>query len=219
MTTTQHPSTKKDILTYLLKQGHATAQELADCLEISPQATRRHLKDLQEEGLVEHEAIQAGMGRPNFVYKLSRAGRDRFPDRYDEFAVTLLGTLADNIDKKQFNDILRKQWERKALEYRDRVGKGSLQERVTNLVALRKAEGYMAEWHIVDVEPSKPSDKARYIITEYHCAISHIAESFPSICGHELEMFAIALEGCSVERTHWMVGGEHQCGYLVQEKA
>ena len=231
MTATQHPSTKEDILTHLLKQRHATAQELADCLDISPQATRRHLKDLQDEGLVEHEAIQAGMGRPGFVYKLSRAGHDRFPDRYDEFAVTLLGTLAETVDRTQFNDILRKQWERKALEYRDRVGTGSLQERVTNLVALRKAEGYMAEWHLVTSTAVNSTaadmpcadqpfpDQSRYIITEYHCAISQIAESFPSVCGHELEMFAIALEGCVVERTHWMVDGEHQCGYLVQEKS
>lgn len=213
MTATQ-PSTKEDILQHLLKQGQATAQELADNLDVSPQAIRRHLKDLEEEGLIEHEAVQARMGRPNFVYRLSRSGRNHFPDRYDDFAVSLLDTLAHNIDKNQFNDILRKQWERKALEYRDRVGTGTLQERVARLVELRKAEGYMAEYHLVEAEPT---DQPRYIITEYNCAISHIAESFPTVCGHELEMFAIALEGCQVERTHWMVGGEHQCGYLVQE--
>jgi len=209
--TTTHPSTKQDILTLLLKQGQATAQTLAELLNISPQAIRRHLKDLQDEGLIQHEAIQAGMGRPNYLYRLSEAGRDQFPDRYDNFAVSLLDTLADSIDKAQFNDILRKQWERKALEYRERVGKGSLQERVARLVELRKAEGYMAEFHAVEAE------QPQYVITEYNCAISHIAESFPTVCGHELEMFALALEGCQVERTHWMVGGEHQCGYLVQE--
>lgn len=226
MTTTQ-PSTKQDILNLLLKQGQATAQTLADSLEISPQAIRRHLKDLQDEGLIEHEAVQVGMGRPNYRYKLSKAGRDQFPDRYDSFAVSLLDTLADTIDKTQFNDILRKQWERKALEYRDQVGSGTLQERVARLVELRKAEGYMAEYHpaqdFVPPDSSQPastqpnSTQPSYIITEYNCAISHIAESFPTVCGHELEMFEIALEGCRVERTHWMVGGEHQCGYLVRE--
>ncbi|MCU0524400.1 MAG: iron-sulfur cluster biosynthesis transcriptional regulator SufR [Elainella sp. Prado103] len=213
MTATQHPSTKQDILNYLLKQSKATAQELAESLDISPQATRRHLKDLQEEGLIEHEVVRVGMGRPNYFYRLSSAGRAQFPGRYDDFAVSLLGTLADSIDKKQFNDILRKQWERKAQEYRDRVGTGSLADRVARLVELRQAEGYMAEYHPIEAENGLP----RYIITEYNCAISHIAETFPTVCGHELEMFTIALEGCQVERTHWMVGGEHQCGYLVRE--
>jgi DeoR family suf operon transcriptional repressor len=214
MTATQHPSTKQDILHHLLKQGHATAQELADYLNVSPQAIRRHLKDLEEEGQIEHQAVQAAVGRPNYVYKLSREGRNRLPDRYDDFALSLLGTLAETVDREQFSHILRKQWERKALEYRQQVGTGSLQERVANLVALRKAEGYMAEWY--PVEPELEESESRFVITEYNCAISHIAESFPSVCGHELEMFEVALQGCHVERTHWLVNGEHRCGYLIQ---
>jgi DeoR family suf operon transcriptional repressor len=217
MTTAQHPSTKQDILQHLMKQGQATAQELADCLEISPQAIRRHLKDLEEEGLIEHQAVQAGMGRPNHIYHLSQEGRDRFPDRYDDFALSLLDTLAETIGRDQVSTILRKQWERKALDYRELVGTGSLQERVTNLVELRKAEGYMAEWHRVDAENPEESSQ-QFIITEYNCAISHIAESFPSVCGHELEMFEMALQGCEVKRTHWLVNGEHRCGYLIRAK-
>jgi DeoR family transcriptional regulator, suf operon transcriptional repressor len=216
MTATQHPSTKQDILHHLLKQGRATAQAMADSLNISPQAIRRHLKDLEDEGLIEHQAQQAGMGRPIYQYQLSQKGRGLLPDRYDDFALSLLDTLAETVGKEQVNKILQKQWQRKALEYRDRVGQGSLQERVANLVELRKAEGYMAEWHPVEADSS--SADSRFIITEYNCAISHVAESFPSVCGHELEMFALALEGCKVERTHWLVNGEHRCGYLVQAK-
>jgi DeoR family suf operon transcriptional repressor len=46
METTQQTSTKQDILQYLLKGGQGTALELAESLDISPQAIRRHLKDL-----------------------------------------------------------------------------------------------------------------------------------------------------------------------------
>lgn len=217
MTATQHPSTKQDILSYLLKQGHATAQELAESLAVSPQAIRRHLKDLEDEALIQHRSLQTGMGRPNHIYELSREGRDRLPDRYDEFALSLLDTLAETVGKDQMDDILRRQWERKALEYQQRVGTGSLQERVAKLVELRQTEGYMAEWHPVEPDEGK-SAQPRFIITEYNCAISHVAESFPSVCGHELEMFQIALQGCWVERTHWLVNGEHRCGYLVQSQ-
>ena len=215
MTAAQQPTTKQDILQYLVKRGQASAQEMADHLKISPQAVRRHLKDLEEEGLIEHQAVQSGMGRPNHLYQLSREGRDRLPDRYDEFAVSLLHTLAETVGQDQVGTILRKQWAQKALDYQKQVGVGSLQERVANLVELRKAEGYMAEWHPVE---SDNLDRPRYIITEYNCAISQIAASFPSVCGHELEMFAIALQDCKVERTHWLANGEHRCGYLIQEK-
>jgi DeoR family suf operon transcriptional repressor len=216
MTTTQQPSTKQDILQYLLKQGQASAQELAENLQISPQAVRRHLKDLEAEGLILHQTVQAGMGRPNYVYTLSQAGRDRFPVRYDEFAVSLLDTLAETVGKEEMKTILRKQWERKAMEYRDRLGSGSLKERVDKLVELRRTEGYMAEYHTVS--PNNSPAEEGYILTEYNCAISHIAESYPSVCGHELEMFAVALPDCKVERTHWIVDGEHRCGYMIQPK-
>lgn len=215
MTSVQHPSTKQDILDHLLKQGGATAQDLADALNVTPQAIRRHLKDLEEEGLIEHQAMQAGMGRPNHVYQLSRAGRHQLPDRYDDFALDLLDTLAETVGKDQVSKILQKQWQRKALEYRRLLGSGSLQERVETLVELRKAEGYMAEWHLVE---SEDPDNPRFIVTEYNCAISTIAESFPTVCGHELEMFEMALQDCKVERTHWLVNGEHRCGYLIQAK-
>lgn len=223
MAITQQPSTKQDILQYLMKQGQATAHELAMELDVSPQAIRRHLKDLEAEELIAYQNVQIGMGRPQHVYQLSRQGRDRlrrelrdrFPDSQGQFVVSLLDTLAETMGHEQMSSILRKQWERKALEYRERVGTGSLQERVTNLVELRKAEGYMAEWYPVDSNDSEESN-SQFMLTEHNCAISNVAESFPSVCGHELEMFATVLPDCTVERTHWIINGEHRCGYLVR---
>lgn len=212
MAIAKQPSTKQDILQHLLKTGQASAQELADALEISPQAIRRHLKDLETEGLIIHQQVQAGMGRPQHVYQLSQEGRDRFPSRYGEFAVDFLDTLTETLGYEQASSVLRKHWERKAKEYRERLSEGSLRDRVAKLVELRKAEGYMAEWY-----PVQESD-CQFILTEHNCAISHVASSFPSVCGHELEMFAAALQNCKVERTHWIVNGEHRCGYLIKEQ-
>lgn len=226
MAITQQSSTKQDILRHLLQQGQATAYELATELDISPQAIRRHLKDLETEELISYQTVQVGMGRPQHVYQLSRQGRDRlrqtsterFPNTQGQFAVSLLDTLAETVGYDQMSSILRKQWERKALEYRDRVGTGCLQQRVANLVELRQAEGYMAEWYPVDSSDLGKGTNSQFIMTEHNCAISNVAESFPSVCGHELEMFATVLPDCTVERTHWIINGEHRCGYLVQAR-
>ncbi|MEA5503015.1 iron-sulfur cluster biosynthesis transcriptional regulator SufR [Halotia wernerae UHCC 0503] len=238
MATTHQSSTKQDILEYLLKHSQATAFELAAVLDVSPQAIRRHLKDLEAQELVLYSSIvQAqspqnadsqggevrGMGRPQHVYQLSRQGRDRIhrrndfqSDRYGDFAVSLLDTLAETVGYEQVSSILQKQWERKAQEYHEHLGSGSLQERVAKLVEFRKAEGFMAEYHPVDSNGSSAGDK--FIFMEHNCAISNVAESFPSICGHELEMFAAVLPDCTVERTHWLINGEHRCGYLVEAR-
>ncbi len=216
MKSTEQASTKQDILQYLLKHEYATAQDLADRFAISPQAIRRHLKDLEADGLIEHEVEieNSGMGRPQHVYQLSPEGRDRFPANYNDFAVNLLSTMSESMGRDRVAEVLHLQWQRKAIEYRDRLGNGSLQERVANLADIRKLEGYVAEWYAV--EDSSHGDRPGFILTEYNCAISQIAETFPNVCGYELEMFSVALQDCKVERTHWMVDGEHRCGYLIQ---
>lgn len=224
MEATQQNSTKHEILQYLMKRTQATALELAESLEISPQAIRRHLKDLESEGLIRYESVQTGMGRPQHIYELTTLGRDRFPHSYDEFAVSFLDTLAETMGYDQLSQVLHKQWQRKAMHYRQLLGTGSVRERVAQLVELRKAEGYMAEWYAneqvksqksIVKSDSTSSEVEGYIFIEHNCAISNVAESFPSVCGHELEMFAAVLPDCTVERTHWIVNGEHRCGYLI----
>lgn len=209
METTQ-PSTKQDILHYLLKQGQGTAQELAAVLEMSPQAIRRHLKDLEGEALILRSPVQVGMGRPQYNYQLSKKGKERFPNRSSQFAVDFLDTVTETLGYEQASSLLRKHWEKKAQEYREILGKGSLSDRLSMLVELRKKEGYMADYHVLESN--------RFFLTEHHCAISNLAESFPGVCGHELEMFAAALPDCIVERTHWMNNGQHQCGYAIAVK-
>jgi DeoR family suf operon transcriptional repressor len=211
MTTTGFPSTKQDILQYLLKQGQATAHELAKSLDISAQAIRRHLSELEGEGVIAHQSVQTGMGRPQHIYQLSRQGKELFPHRYSEFAVSFLDTLVETVGETQVKEVLRKQWERKAMDYRDRLGTGSLKERIANLVKLRQEEGYMAELHQVE-------HKEQFLLAEHNCAISEVAESYPSVCGHELEMFAAILPDCTIERTHWINNGEHRCGYSISVK-
>jgi DeoR family transcriptional regulator, suf operon transcriptional repressor len=224
MAITQQSSTKHDILEYLLKHPQATAFELAETLDVTPQAIRRHLKDLEVENLIVYESLQSGMGRPQHVYRLAQKGKERLRrttnenagDNHGEFAVSLLDTLAETVGHDQVSSILKKQWERKAEVYRERLGDGSLSARVKTLVELRRAEGFMAECHVVEAKDSENSQ--RFILMEHNCAISNVAESFPSVCGHELEMFAAVLPDCTVERTHWIINGEHRCGYLVQAR-
>ncbi len=209
MITEQQNSTKQDILEYLLKHGQAIAQDLATALDISPQAVRRHLKDLQTEGLIVYQSVAAGTGRPQHIYHLSPKGREKFPNQYDRFVLSFLDTLVDNLGYEQAGEILHQHWQKKSIDYRQKLGTGTLLDRVAKLVELRRQEGYMADYHPVEDRDDK------FILTEHNCAISQVATSFPAVCGHELEMFAAALEDCQVERTHWIVDGEHQCGYLI----
>ncbi|HHP7229970.1 MAG TPA: iron-sulfur cluster biosynthesis transcriptional regulator SufR [Xenococcaceae cyanobacterium] len=210
MKTTSFPSTKQSILQYLLKQGQGKATELAKALKLSSQAIRRHLSELEAESLIEYNSVQQGMGRPQHIYRLSKKGRLLFPNGYGKFTVSFLDTLVETVGEDGVSKVLEKQWQRKAQEYRDRLGSGTLLERIAKLVQIRQEEGYMAELH--------QQNSQNFILTEYNCAISEVATSYPKICGHELEMFSAILPDCQIERTHWLNSGEHRCGYLIQAR-
>lgn len=235
MSVTQSSTTKQDILQHLLKRGDATAHELAEASNVSPQAIRRHLKGLEEEGLILHQTVQVKVGRPQHRYQLSKKGRDYFPASYDRFAVDLLETVSETVPPEQFRAILKTQWHKKIEEYRDRISEGSLGDRLNQLADLRRAEGFMSEVHPLDREMHELmlaesngissgqlvelGEGEGYVVTEYNCAIANIAESFPTVCGHELELFIKLFPECSVKRTHWMIRGQNYCGYLIQSEA
>lgn len=224
MSVTQASTTKEDILQHLLKQGDATAQDLAAAAEVSPQAIRRHLKDLELEDLIVHQAVQVKVGRPQYRYRLSKKGRSHFPDSYDRFAVSLLDTLSETVPPEQFRDILKTQWDKKIEEYRDRISSGTLHDRLLKLAELRRAEGFMSEvspldrtlHQLADADSLLAGRAEGFVVTEYNCAIANIAESFPTVCGHELELFTVLFPDCQVKRTHWMIRGQNYCGYLIQ---
>jgi DeoR family suf operon transcriptional repressor len=204
-------SSKEYILQYLLKQGKATAPKIAKALDISTQATRRHLNDLESEGLIDHHTIQIKMGRPQNEYYLTDKGRNRFPNRYGEFAVSFLDSLAETMGETQVRKVLEKQWERKRNEYAQILNSHSLEERITKLVEIRQQEGYMSEFSYLHQDYSQ---KKQFLITEHNCAIVDVSGSYPQVCEHELEMFASLFPDCTVERTNWLNNGEHRCGYL-----
>jgi DeoR family suf operon transcriptional repressor len=124
--------------------------------------------------------------------------------------VDLLSTLRQTLGQEQLGQILAHQWRAKALAYREALGEGDLATRIQQLVQLRRSEGYMAECQAL------PDG---FVVTEHTCAIAAVAENFPRVCDHELELFATALPDCTVERTHWIVDGQHQCGYLVRPRS
>lgn len=219
-----HPGhAKQAILQVLRKRKALSAQQLAEQMDISVQAVRRHLKDLEAEGAIARESVSNGMGRPQYLYDLTQVGLDRFPKHYDEFAVTFLNAMAERVGPEQMEEVLHEQWQQKASQYRDKIGEGPLRDRIASMADLRTQEGYMVDWYALDDsdtrhEGSGRSDSEQFVFSEYNCAISQVAESFPSVCGHELEMLQAVFPDSSVTRTHWMVGNEHQCGYLIAEK-
>ena len=205
---TQAP-TREAALTLMLRQGELTAAQLADALSVSVQVMRRHLRSLEEEGLVEASPATEGPGRPSNRWRLTPAGRRQFPNGSEHFALGLLSSMATSLPSELVDQLLQQQAADKASDYRRLIGEGTLQERLERLVELRRREGYVAEY--------RPNpDGEGWVISEFHCSVMKIAEQFPCVCDQELQLIRHTFPDCRVERVHWLLDGGHACGFLLQ---
>jgi len=200
------PNTRKGILAILLRLGEATANDIATRLEISVQATRRHLRGLEEEGLIEGFSSAEGPGRPSYHWHLTSQGQAQFADGSEGFALTLLESLSRELPDEALRALLQHQAVQQAAQYRERLGDGPLEQRIERLVELRKAEGYVAE---CDQEDNG------WVIREFHCSVMRIAEQFPCVCDQELQLIRHTFPDCEVERVHWRLEAGHSCGFRL----
>ncbi|MEB3200306.1 MAG: iron-sulfur cluster biosynthesis transcriptional regulator SufR [Synechococcaceae cyanobacterium] len=211
-------ATRDAVLAVLLRQGEATASDLAGRLSVSVQVMRRHLRSLEEDGLVQASVSHEGPGRPSNLWCLTAAGHDRFPDGSETFALGLLQAMRDSIPQDQVARLMLQQALVKADDYRRRIGSGSLAQRLERLVELRRAEGYVAECRR-DETPREPApgsgDAEAWLIHEFHCSVMRIAEEFPMVCDQELQLIRHTFPDCSVERVHWRLESGHSCGFRI----
>ena len=202
-------ATRDAALALLLRLGEATAAELARQLLVSVQAMRRHLRSLEEAGLVEASPSAGGPGRPSNRWRLTDSGRERFPRGGEDFALGLLHSLTTTLPPDQLQALMREQAEQKAAAYRRRIGEGSLRERLERLVELRRQEGFVAELL------RDPDQERAWIISEFHCSVMRIAMEFPMVCDQELQLIRRTFPDCQVERVHWRLEQGHSCGFRL----
>ena len=204
---TQAP-TRETTLTLLLRRGDTSASELASLLGISVQAMRRHLRSLEEEGLVESSPMPAGPGRPSNRWRLTDQGHQHFPDGSEDFALGLLQSMTATLPPEAMTSLLAQQALEKAEAYRRQIGTAPLEQRVAVLAELRRREGY-----VTDLQPD-PDGKS-WCLSEFHCSVQRIAAEYPVVCDQELELMRQTFPDCQVDRVHWSLKEGHSCGFRI----
>jgi DeoR family suf operon transcriptional repressor len=194
-----------------VKRGQPiTAKELAAEFGLTANALRRHLKELETEGLVRCAREIRGVGGPVLTYSLTEAGEALFPRAYD----TTLTTLLDNVREQHGTDgvvqLFKAQWERVASTAPDELASLPLGERAQLLAELLTSHGYMAE-----ATPTPNGDAA--VIREHNCVLRAVAEKFPEVCVAE-EKFLAEFLGAVVERRKHITSGASCCEYCVKER-
>ena len=205
--------TRDAVARSVLERGPQSAAALAESLNLSAAAIRRHLDALVADGLlVEREprpAVQRGRGRPARTYALTDAGRAAFPHAYDDLASTALRYLRETGGDEAVIRFAEHRAATLARELEPHAGQthAPLATRVQAMADALTAAGYASTaTEVGTTEAPVPGVQ----ICQHHCPVAHVAAEFPELCEAETRAFEQVL-GTYVQRLATIAHGDGVC--------
>ncbi len=199
--------TRDRVARALLEDGPLTATALAQRLQLTPAAVRRHLDTLTATGLVEQrelrEAGPRGRGRPAKAFAVTRAGRDAFHHAYDDLAAAALRFLSATGGPDAVAAFAQARVADLERRYLPVVESAPPDQRPRVLAEALSADGYAASARLA------PNDVGQQLC-QHHCPVAHVATQFPQLCEAETEVFAKLL-GTHVQRLATIAHGDGVC--------
>ena len=190
----------------LLRGTPRTVAELADDMDLSEGAVRRHLQALERDDLITAQTVRReGPGRPSSAYVLTSRGQRLFGDRSGDLANELLSYLSDEYGAEAMRGFMRWRQARQAERYRSIMdADASTVERADQLADALSMDGFPSR--VVDT----PEDATTLELHQEHCAIAEVAAEHPELCAYEAAMFRDLL-GARVSRRQTIAGGAPAC--------
>jgi predicted ArsR family transcriptional regulator len=204
--------TRDRVARSILENGPSTAVALAERLELTPAAVRRHLDVLLAEGHImptvpRLRAAQRGRGRPARAFGITDQGRESFYQAYDDLAAGALRFLAETAGDQAVTEFAERRVADLEERYRGRVSGLPEHERPAALADALSADGYAAS-----ARPAPGGHGEQ--LCQHHCPVAHVAEQFPQLCEAETAAFARLL-GSHVQRLATIARGDSVCTTYV----
>jgi len=208
LTETDEP-TRLRVARSILVNGPSTAAALAERLDLTPAAVRRHLDQLLADGAVTardpRPVGSRGRGRPAKVFALTERGRDAFDQQYDDLATEALRFLAETGGSEAVRAFAERRAafiEKRFPEVRAAHPEASPAE---VLAMVFSDEGYAAS-----VRELPGQHVGGEQLCQQHCPVSHVAHEFPQLCEAETEAIGRVL-GTHVQRLATIAHGDGVC--------
>jgi predicted ArsR family transcriptional regulator len=204
-------STRNQILHMLKIKGSMTVGEMAEELEITEMAVRRHLNTLERDNLIKSRLLRQAMGRPTNVYSLSEEADNMFPKNYQDLTLEFLSDIEQLQGAAMVEALFKLRQQRQENLYRDIVPSDSdFEKKLEALAKMQNDKGYM-------VELKKDEKTGKYFFIESNCPISTVAKEYNYACNCEKTLFENVLNA-QVEQEQCMATGGDNCVYVISEK-
>jgi len=200
-----HRGLRGQILLELKKSQPVTAKELGDRFMVSANAVRRHLKELEVEGLVGVGREQHGLGAPAFVFRLTERGEALFPNGYRDTLTALLDHVAERGGRGAVVEMFEVRYAELARRLKAELAAAPEAERLAVVARVLTEAGYMAEWSEAD---------GVFRLSEHNCAMRAVVERYPEVCAVE-ERFLGEVLGAEVARDSHIPQGCNSCEYAI----
>lgn len=200
--------TRDRVARTLLLERNVTASAISQELGLTPAAVRRHLDALVITGLAApiDTAPTGQRGRPARSYRLTEAGRERFPQAYQALAADALQFLVERVGSEAVTEFAR-------------ARAGAIADRLDEVAAADAAPDPDPR-HLVDLL-ARALDVDGYAtsvrpvgagaqLCQHHCPVAHVAAAFPQLCEAETELFSQVL-GRHVQRLATIANGDGVC--------
>ncbi len=136
----------------LLRRSTCTVMELAQQLKLTDNAVRAQLIALQSDGLVEIKGLRRGSRRPSYVYQLTPAGAQLFPNAYAPVLDQVLRMMQDRFSPDVQQKSLAEVGDRLAQPLADELAGVPFRKRLKHTIRLLAALG--ADVRIVNEGPA-----------------------------------------------------------------
>jgi DeoR family suf operon transcriptional repressor len=204
------PTTRRLLLDALKRRGRLPIEALAATAEITVSGARQHLTALERDGLVRHEIVREGPGRPKYLFALTAAADTLYPRTYAELTNELLEYVAAD-DPSLLERIFEQRRRRRLERARARLEGKPLGEQVAELARILDEDGYLAECE------TRPD--GTYRLVEHNCAVLDVARRYGQACSSELEFIRQSLPAATVDRVAHLLAGAFVCAYQVTPRS
>ncbi|MCH8612574.1 helix-turn-helix transcriptional regulator [Arsenicicoccus dermatophilus] len=217
LTSPADSSTRARVQQGVSEHGPVTAASLAEMLDITPTAVRRHLDALEGAGLITARTAAGtsrGRGRPARAYVLTDAGHRALDASYDDVATSALRFLHEQVGEHAVEAFATQHVARLEERYRDRVRAAGddPEARARVLAEVLTQDGYAASSRPVALADGTTTLGVQ--LCQGHCPVQQVASEFPQFCDAERKAFGRLL-GVHVQRLATLAHGEHVCTTFV----